>query len=89
MIILWILDSAILISLISLIGIIGFLFKEGFLEKILLFLKGFTASGFIYIASADLLPELHKQKDIRKANVTFFTFILGLLFMLGKDMGLV
>ena len=45
------------------------------------FLVPFTAGGFIYIAAADLLPELHKQKDIKRANIAFVTFILGLAFM--------
>jgi len=47
-----------------------------------LFLISFTAGGFIYIAASDLIPELHKQKDIKRANIAFITFILGLLFML-------
>ena len=46
-----------------------------------LFLISFTAGGFIYIAASDLLPELHKQKDTRRANMAFIAFILGLLFM--------
>jgi zinc and cadmium transporter len=46
-----------------------------------LFLIAFTAGGFIYIAASDLIPELHKQKDIKRANIAFITFILGLLFM--------
>ncbi|MFA4906261.1 MAG: ZIP family metal transporter [Candidatus Margulisiibacteriota bacterium] len=40
-----------------------------------------TAGGFIYIAASDLIPELHKEKDNRKANLAFILFILGLLFM--------
>lgn len=41
----------------------------------------FTAGGFIYIAASDLIPELHRQKDSRKANLSLITFLLGLLFM--------
>lgn len=40
-----------------------------------------TAGGFIYIAASDLIPELHKEKDNRKANLAFVLFILGILFM--------
>ncbi len=50
-------------------------------ENISLFLISFTAGGFIYIAASDLIPELHKQKDAKKANIAFITFILGLVFM--------
>jgi len=41
----------------------------------------FIAGGFIYIAASDLIPELHRQKDARKSNLSLITFLLGLLFM--------
>lgn len=50
-------------------------------QNMLLFLVSFTAGGFIYIAASDLIPELHKQKDARRANAAFFSFIFGLVFM--------
>jgi len=50
-------------------------------QNISLFLISFTAGGFIYIAASDLIPELHKQKDARRANIAFLSFILGLVFM--------
>jgi zinc and cadmium transporter len=40
-----------------------------------------AAGGFIYIASCDLIPELHKEKDIRKATLSMGVFILGVAFM--------
>ncbi len=40
-----------------------------------------AAGGFIYIASCDLIPELHKQKDIKKATLSMAVFILGVAFM--------
>ncbi|MCM8792033.1 MAG: ZIP family metal transporter [Candidatus Omnitrophica bacterium] len=61
-------------------AILGYLIT-GWVENIAVFLIPFTAGGFIYIASSDLLPELHKQKDIKKSNIALITFILGLLFM--------
>ncbi len=45
------------------------------------FLIAFTAGGFIYIAASDLIPELHKQKDAKRANAAFVSFILGLILM--------
>lgn len=50
-------------------------------ESTSLFFISFTAGGFIYIAASDLIPELHKQKSIKRANVAFVAFILGLVFM--------
>jgi len=46
------------------------------------FLISFTAGGFIYIAASDLIPEIHRQKDIKMANKAFIAFIAGLLFMI-------
>ena len=68
-------------ALTAIIGaIIGYVLSN-VIENISLFLISFTAGGFIYIAASDLIPELHKQKDAKKANIAFITFILGLLFM--------
>jgi len=44
-------------------------------------LLAFTAGGFIYIASSDLIPELHKETKTNKAILSFVFFLLGLLFM--------
>ncbi|MEW5766725.1 MAG: ZIP family metal transporter [bacterium] len=46
-----------------------------------LILISFTAGGFIYIAASDLVPELHRQKDTKRANIAFLAFILGIVFM--------
>lgn len=54
---------------------------SSFTKNISTFLISFTAGGFIYIAASDLLPELHKQKDNKRANAAFVAFILGLVFM--------
>ncbi|MDD4939534.1 MAG: ZIP family metal transporter [Candidatus Omnitrophica bacterium] len=40
-----------------------------------------AAGGFIYVASCDLIPELHKQQDIKKATFSMAIFILGVAFM--------
>jgi len=45
------------------------------------FILPLTAGGFIYIASSDLIPELHKEKDTRKSISAFLCFILGIIFM--------
>lgn len=45
------------------------------------FVLPFTAGGFIYIASSDLIPELHKEINTRKSMAAFVFFVLGILFM--------
>jgi len=41
----------------------------------------FAAGGFIYIASCDLIPELHRQPDVKKSSISILFFILGILLM--------
>ncbi|MCC7552562.1 ZIP family metal transporter [Candidatus Micrarchaeota archaeon] len=45
------------------------------------FLLPFAAGGFIYIASSDLIPELHKQKDVKRSVLAFIMFVIGIGFM--------
>ncbi len=68
-------------ALCAVLGAIAGYILSGITENFSIFLISFTAGGFIYIAASDLIPELHKQKDIGRANIAFITFILGLLFM--------
>jgi len=45
------------------------------------FLLPIAAGGFIYIATSDLIPELHKEPDIKKSVLAFIVFFLGLAFI--------
>jgi len=40
-----------------------------------------AAGGFIYIAASDLVPELHKEPDLKKSTLAISTFILGIILM--------
>jgi zinc and cadmium transporter len=51
--------------------------SDGFLKL----LMPVAAGGFIYIASCDLIPELHKEQDLKKATLSMVVFILGVAFM--------
>lgn len=46
------------------------------------FLLPFTAGGFVYIAACDLVPELHKQPDLKKSAASMAAFIFGIIFIL-------
>jgi len=46
--------------------------------KIIPYILPIAAGGFIYIAASDLVPELHKDPDIKKAAWSFGLFILGI-----------
>lgn len=41
----------------------------------------FAAGGFIYIATTDLMPELHKRRNFRDSIFQIVTIILGLTLM--------
>jgi len=44
-------------------------------------ITSFTAGMFIYIAAADLIPELHKTTDKRRSFLQFIVILLGILAM--------
>lgn len=52
---------------------------EGFVNSIL----PIAAGGFIYIAVADLMPELHKTKKISQSILQLISLVLGVIMMLG------
>lgn len=57
-------------------------FISAHIKNFSLFLLPFTAGGFIYIAACDLVPELHKQEDLKKSAPSMFAFLCGILLIL-------
>lgn len=45
------------------------------------FILPLTAGGFIYIAASDLIPQIHKESNTRRANLAFIAFLVGIAFM--------
>ncbi|MEM3046773.1 MAG: ZIP family metal transporter [Candidatus Bathyarchaeia archaeon] len=69
--------SALTAILGALIGYLLYPYVEG-LSALML---PFAAGGFIYISGSDLIPELHREPDVKKSVVSFSFFLVGLLFM--------
>lgn len=44
-------------------------------------LLSITAGGFIYIASSDLVPEIHKETDAKKSALSLILFFLGIFLI--------
>jgi len=66
-------------GLTALLGaILGFFFLKS-LEGLLALALAFTAGIFIYIACADLIPDLHKEFKRQKSWAQSIPFILGIL----------
>jgi len=61
-------------------SIVGVLISRG--DNTIGFLLALTAGGFIYISSSDLIPELHKEKDLKKSLASLFLFLAGIALML-------
>ncbi|MFZ5800606.1 MAG: ZIP family metal transporter [Candidatus Omnitrophota bacterium] len=68
-------------SLAAILGAVLGFFISSLVGNFTGFILPFTAGGFIYIASSDLIPELHKELDTRRSMAAFVFFILGVLFM--------
>ncbi|MFA5258727.1 MAG: ZIP family metal transporter [Candidatus Pacearchaeota archaeon] len=71
-----------LTALTAVLGVIIGLILNDFIENIQLFIIPIAIGGFIYIAGSDLIPELHKETDIKRSIIQIITFILGVLIML-------
>ena len=64
-------------------AMLGVLFTFAFQSQLpaTYYLLGFAAGGFIYIASTDLIPELHKERKPLNSSLQFVALILGLVLM--------
>ena len=71
-----------LTALTAVLGVIIGLVLNNFIENIQMFILSIAIGGFIYIAGSDLIPELHKETDIKRSIIQIITFILGVLIML-------
>jgi len=73
--------SNFLVSLTAVIGgIVGY-FLSFQIENMTSYLLPFTAGGFIYIAASDLMPEIRKEKSLKKSMISFSIFLLGIAIM--------
>ena len=46
------------------------------------YLMGFAAGTFIYVGSSDLIPEIHKEQNLRKTALAFVFFLLAVVLLL-------
>lgn len=61
-------------------------FYSSHLENSTTYISAFAVGGFIYIASTDLIPEIHKEKDLRKSFIQLILMFIGvaLIWLVGK-----
>ena len=70
-----------LVALIAMAGAIVGYFLSFYVENLIVYLLPFAAGGFLYISTSDLIPEIRKERDIKKSFVSFAFFLLGILIM--------
>jgi len=70
------------ISLTALVGGVFGLFLSKNISSFSAIMTAFTAGGFIYIATADLIPEMKKETKIDKTAIQFCGLVLGIGIML-------
>ncbi|MFZ2125554.1 MAG: ZIP family metal transporter [Candidatus Saccharimonadales bacterium] len=61
-------------------ALIGYILINN-VENITSFVLPLAAGGFIYVSMSDLIPELHKENNLKKSLAYFTIFIIGLAFM--------
>ncbi len=68
-------------ALTAVVGVIVALLIGNSVSGLSSILLPFAAGGFVYIAVADLIPELHKETAIGRSLMQLFAFILGIAVM--------
>lgn len=69
------------VALISVIGaLVGFLLIDT-VSDITPVIMALAAGGFIYISTSDLLPEIRSETHNVKSWISFFVFVIGIVFM--------
>lgn len=68
----------------AIVAIFGALMVLGFSFYINMFwLVAFAAGGFIYIATSDLIPEMHKETNPKRTAAELTLFVAGIALMAG------
>lgn len=69
-------------ALTAVVGTLLAVWAGGRFESVLPAFLALTAGGFIYIATADLIPELHKEVHVGKSFLQLFSLICGMGLMI-------
>lgn len=73
-------------ALTAVVGALAAYFYSNAIQNSSIFLTSFAVGGFVYIASTDLIPEIQKEKDLKKSLVQLVLLALGifLIWIVGK-----
>jgi len=62
-------------------GLTAFILSDN-VEIFNLFFLAFSGGGFLYIASTELMPELIKEKDLKKSIIQALIFLCGIILII-------
>jgi zinc and cadmium transporter len=68
-------------ALAAVAGAIVAYFVSSLTGSLINFILPLTAGGFIYIATSDLIPEIHKESNLKRSTLAFIAFLAGIVFM--------
>ncbi len=71
-----------LTALTAILGAVIAMLATKIIQNIEILLIPIAIGGFIYIAGSDLIPELHKETNLKKSFIQLLSLILGVLIML-------
>ena len=66
-------------SLSAIAGVVVMIVLKNIILNQIPFILAFSAGGFIYIATADLIPELHKETSAKTSLIQFTGIICGIV----------
>ncbi len=68
-------------ALTAIVGAAVVLFIAPSMDEAPTFLLAFAAASFIYIAMSDIIPELHKEKSVKRSISQIVAFVIGIAIM--------
>jgi len=69
-------------GMIALLGGLAAFILSDTIEIFNLFFLAFSGGGFLYIASTELMPEMIKEKDLKKSIIQALIFLCGLILIM-------
>lgn len=65
----------------AILGAVITVLLGSYTEQLIVLILPFAAGGFIYLAGSDLIPELHRESNVRKSWIQLTAILAGLMLM--------
>jgi zinc and cadmium transporter len=71
-----------LTALAAVVGVVVAIVASSYIDNLSVMIIALSIGNFIYIAGSDLIPELHKDVNLKRGLVQLFFLLLGIFFMM-------